>query len=426
MSSDPLRAAERLLAEADDELNRSRDPARLLDQARSESDEAVRLAPADPAALRVRAVVLLKRASAKAVFGRNAPENWDAAIAAFDVAIGRSPGDLPLLLDRSHTWAMRAQCESDCFRDPMPDCARAIADAEKALEIEPDSAIARCRRADAHHVRAERMAWLKEDAFADAVRAITDYDDAIARGFRNVESLLNRAWAHRVHGIALERRDQDPVPAYDRALADIDEAIRMAPDRAPAYGQRATLLQHKGSALAARGGDPFPLWEEAIANLGETVTRSGRDDPRAFVWRANLRIGIAVRESMMGRTPMGQLLKALADCGEALDLNRDLIEAYEVRGGIWKLKAEYERQSGVDPKPSFQRAIADAQAALDRGSRRWSTFMVLGDALEGLGRRREAARAHQVVLRTGDLDPQARAYLEARIRNLLADGEGDA
>jgi len=429
-ASDPLaellRSAAAHFSAAEDELRNSRDPEREFRLALDDYNEALLQSPSHPAALRGRAVTLVKRAGGDLFFRRDTLERWDSGITALDAELDRDPAQLELLLYRAEARTCRARCELDHEHDPTPDAQKGIADGAAAVKLDGTCGEAYLRRGEARLVVAEFMARRQQhDALGQSELAVADFVEAERRGYRELDLYLHRAMAHRCHGVAREIREENPIASFDKAIAVLSEAIRLDPTRPATYGERAIIQEFKAKALLRQRVDPFPAWSDAIADYSENIRRAP-SDVQAYVHRATARVYFSQLLAAIGRNPLPELANAIDDCDEALRLHPDFGLAYSVRAGTFKLQGDIEAQVGQNPRTSYERALKEAEIALLRGVRTWSVLMTRAQSLQILEKRPEAARAYEELSKVPGLSPEVLLYIKEQIKRLFDDEQDPA
>src|SRR6266851_858864 len=272
---------------------------RRYDLAKSDCDEALKIAPQDSDNFRCRAKVY----AAKAEFDR--------AITELNEAIHLFPKDTIALSMRAGAYSSKGEF------------GRAIADLDHAIQIDPDYAGAIWLRGTIFDSRREHAR-----AVADFDRAITIYDEWIklyALPVIRADFLMQRGNVYNAKGdrdraIADYNRTIQINPNYpadfynrgnaynakgdrDRAIADYDQAIRLDPNNASTFNNR-------GNAHNARGDR-----DRAIADYDQAI-RLDPSNANAFNNRGN------------AYNAKGDRDRAIADLERAIQINPNHAAAF--------------------------------------------------------------------------------------------------
>jgi tetratricopeptide (TPR) repeat protein len=219
---------------------------------------------------------------------------------------------------------------------------RAIADFDKVLSLEPANADAFIRRGEAYS-------------------QVGDFGHALADLNRAVELDPAYPTAYGARALANERYGNSAA-----ALRDFDAAVRLSPRDAGALRNRGALyaklgqhdraIQDFDTVVAVAPNDPIAFFDRGYAHFGKRQYGLAVIDYGTAI-ALDPMLGPAYLNRCLALTVQGhELVKALADCDQALKLLPVSIVARETRGFIFlKLgdpaiaQAEYEAALRLDP-----------------------------------------------------------------------------
>ncbi len=217
----------------------ARAAAGVRDQAIADLSEAIRLDPADTAALSGRANVRLARGQT------------DAAISDLTAALKVAPRNATLLTARGHAHLVKGNADS------------AIDDFTQAIGINPSSASAFNNRG---------LAWRKK---GDSANAIADYTSAVMLNPIYALAYNNRGYAHEAKGARAE------------AIADFTRALQLDPSLTGAAAGLKRLKADGNQIGAARGivEEGRKLVEANCARCHAVATSGASPNPKAPEFR---------------------------------------------------------------------------------------------------------------------------------------------
>lgn len=285
--------------------------------------EAIKLAPEDASAYEDRGNAYYSQ------------RDYDRALADFSEAIKRNPQLASPYARRGLTYRAKG------------DYSRSIADLSEAIARDAGYVFAYERRCDAYYSKQNLDA------------AISDCDQAIrldpSSGFAYTVRALARA----------NKRD------YEGAIADSNEAIRVDPNSGAGYNSRGVTNRLKGDYAAAIADFSeairlTPRFAAAFANRGVTWRERG-DDAQAlsdFTRAIEINPRYFQAYNLRGRilASRGENISAVADFNNAIRLNPGFVAAYDNRGIAYVALsrtqdaiADFQKAQSIDPSDRVSR-----------------------------------------------------------------------
>lgn len=255
--------------------------------------------------------------------------------------------------------------------DRIPDKARRE-ELTRALE-------ARLKQPALAHLRAALGGTIESPAYAEGLIALYEdrHEEALAKARQAFEEAPWLYEAKKLEGDVLfaigSRHGHDA--AFDhRAMTawfqQAAEAYRIAADLGrsdPAVHDAACALWTQVMNGAFEHGDPVrPSFEEAIAACGRAIAASP-GSPSGYVklaWAHNCFAWRVATGAVPGEDPEAAIAEAIARAEEAARRSPEDLLARYVVGALWRTRALYASNRGLDVAPAVDHAIAGYQAVL--------------------------------------------------------------
>jgi tetratricopeptide (TPR) repeat protein len=381
------------------------EPARTLDLALQEAQEAVKLKPSESDSHWLLGKVFFER------------DEWALAVQALEQAVRLAPDDADLHLELARAYEKSGAT------------GQAQSEREQALALRQVAPTPTAQDA------AEAHAGLGTAHFD-----LEQYDQAIAAYRQAVEAAPDESYYHRVLGNALFWAGQE-----EEALAEYERAVQLAPNDSLARGVAGSLYQKLG-----RTDDAIAEYEAIVRYdpcdadtyffLASLYDQAGRaDDAEAafrrvvaiepgniVAWRA---LGLAAEsrdDYAAAATIYDQAIKSATPNADDAALRNGLANSYYFLGEYDKAAAEYEATVRLAPDEAmYQAGLGDVYAKLERPDDAIAAYqqaitlnpdesryhLSLGLVYEVQGRWDEAAAAYEAALALDD--PLAPAALGA-------------
>jgi predicted Ser/Thr protein kinase len=346
------------------------------------------------------------------------------AVAACDSALRSEPGYVPALARKAEALTLLAGFELDHGADPEPRLRAAEAAAREAIRLRGEQAEPYRALAGVWSLRGRGLRMHGGDVRQALAPAIASFDQALARDPNDWQSLAalgsaldQRGMQEYEHGLeatksftaaaealqrssALEPRlyttyyslgrtygdwgdylvgtGKDPTPLQERAIAAYRKAIAIKPDYAQAYNSLGGVFNMRAS-QPRQGAVPAALLADAAAALGKAIEiQPGYANPRFNLGLTYREMGHIDEES--GRDPWPHLELAIAAFQEGLRLNPKIFFAYLEMGRIYVYAGEYDLRHHRSPEAAARQAVRLADRSL---SMQPDDFMALKTRGEG-------------------------------------------
>jgi len=286
-----------------------------------------------------------------------------------------------------HAWD-RAPLEHDT-RERLGDAVRCFT---QAITIGDDLPRAHVHRGVVLCLWAEQ-----EDTFDGAwqeayERGIEDFSRGLEWPTSEASARFDRAQALFDLAEVQARRGEDPSQATARATEDIDRLLRVAPNDDGARALRARIDWKR--AAAAEGPERVDLRRKALERVREAI-RVRPDRAWYHVMAGGILLDLAMIEEIEGDDAMAGYRAAVAELGEAARGDPKSEQAFLRRGNAWLQIGRMEAARGADPRPSWEKAIADERAAIAIDTYAGEPHGILAGVLTEMGRLEEAVREYE-------------------------------
>ena len=257
-------AHEALLLEARASLARRRgeDGAPLEAKALELVRKGLELEPANRWARGVQGWVYYARAFRKLNEGREAREDFDAAITNFQALVSQADAPAYARLNLADSYFGRAACELIENKDPSAFLKQGIEVAANGLRLEPGNSSLLASMGNLYCILGRHRAAHGGEAIPAFEHSISSYVDA-AKKSSNPESFRNLALVQTDLGDALLAKGGDAESVYRKALVSADRAISLNPNCG--LPQLVKGIAYLGLARTARveGEDPSSALKQA-------------------------------------------------------------------------------------------------------------------------------------------------------------------
>ncbi|MBI2933392.1 MAG: protein kinase [Planctomycetes bacterium] len=390
--------------------------ANRLDEAASDADRAIAIAPAETEAHLIRGKILLRRhqdsqglippvdplypmpereglrRDALASFARAA--SWDFAQAAAAAYEGRPAEESLTRCLQSRPQDADAYALRALVRVQADDPPAALHDLDQAIRIRPSFAAAHVGRAVVRLIDSPRRPEHLRAALADLDRASQIAPDcAVAHAHR--ASLL----------LALAKLgDGDPAQQCRAAIAAAGRAFELRPDHIRARWQRGVGHLTLANLLPAGTDEARREFELAAVDF-DALRESGLEPAEILILRGTVYAGLGRWMELSGKNPAPMAGAAHADFSAALEIQPDSIEALVGRASAGRMLARRE----VEPEGRLRAALSDLDRLIALAPRHMRGRHERGLVREELAR--WAGGAEAPILREGAIEDLDEALL---------------
>jgi len=241
----------------------------------------------------------------------------------------------------------------------------ALTQARAARERVPSLYEAGLLAADVHAVRSREQQETGDEA--GSARSVDEAESAyreVAEYARSeplaLEGLCQSA-LQRMEGVVWKRGDL--VPLHAAARQTCERALLADPDRAEVHAKLANIDRYLGNHLLLAGREPFAALEAAAAHARTAVTL----DPRNRRAWGNLGVIYRLRaqyEQDHGLDPAGSMKQAFEGLQKGVELSGGHAGAYNDLGNAYLTRSG--APTTTDPRPDIEQAVAHYTKALER------------------------------------------------------------
>jgi tetratricopeptide (TPR) repeat protein len=152
-------------------------------------------------------------------------------------------------------------------------------------------------------------------------------------------------------------------------IEDARRVIRNQPENADAYYYLGISLSMKGTVERGRTRDPQASFQGAIEAFTKGLGFRGKSDrKKGLTGRAICYGNLGAFESERGMDPGPSFRKAIEDCNAILAADPDDAPAFSLRGNVYRGIGDFETRAGRDPREAYREAIESLGEALKRDS----------------------------------------------------------
>lgn len=352
-------------------------PERVIEEAITRAEEAVRASPEDPmasyllgAAWRTQILYFLNR-------GVDSGAPIERAVAAYEKAIALDPTFLWAHNELCWSYAVRAQSESHRGADPSASVQKAVERCDLASAIDPSFTLVHGNKALAHYYLARHLADAGRSPEAAVNAALDTIAAAKAKSPESTHASNMAGWIYLVK--ASHESDAGRDPGATLALADgsAKDLEKHAQGSVAVHELRGMLALVKALHLLRRGEDPRLVLGDARVALQRIVFEVPWDiDYR--ILRAQAEI-LGARWALREGEPEGPLLD---DAGKPLagaaDRERARPQLYQTLAEIHELRASFRVSGGKGAGDEIAAGLEMADKALA-----WNPHMATALAVKG-------------------------------------------
>lgn len=241
----------------------------------------------------------------------------------------------------------------------------ALAQADAARERAPSLYEASLLQADVHAVRSREQQETGDEAgSAKSVDEAESAYQAVAEYARSeplaLEGLCQTA-LQRMEGVVWKRGDL--LPLHEAARKTCQRALLADPDRAEVHAKLANIDRYLGNHLLLAGREPFAALDSAAAHARTAVTL----DPKNRRAWGNLGVIFRLRaqyEQDHGLDPSASMKQAFAGLQKGVELSGGDAGAYNDLGNAYLTRSG--APTTPDPRPDIDQAVAHYDKALER------------------------------------------------------------
>ena len=286
-----------------------------------------------------------------------------------------------------------ARLAGDAYRQMAAD-RRERGDPAAALALAVQGAEAYRRAAEIG--RSDELTWLGECGRAaqitildvDAGRplgehftaAIAACDQALRVDPDSVQALVEKAFVYRRQGWDQSKQGIDPRPTLARAIETAEQALRLDPQSHLAYYALGATYQTQAERWERRRGiDPRPSLSRAIENLEKGIAIRATSSGLADLCGAHNQLGD--HEWRHGGDPQPHWDRVALACRRASSLDPRFANPYNMLGGMFMVRAQWELGRGADPRPSVESAVEALRKSIELKPSLGLSYGNLGSAL---------------------------------------------
>jgi serine/threonine protein kinase/Flp pilus assembly protein TadD len=307
------------------------------------------------------------------------------AIQAFGICLQLDPGNGAAFINRSNAYSCLAQEEA--LRgggDPEAGHRQAIEDATRAVEVEPFPALAYLCLGNGLFGLGQIRAARGENPREEYRKAIAEYAKALENDPKLAIALRNRGGARATLGEVLRKAGEDSRTLFREAIQDFTQSYTMDP--APGVlSERALAYSKLGNALYAIDRDPFPAYRQAVADCTEAL-RLNPQDAEVYDLRGVVYLDMGTAEEARGKEPWESLQHSVRDFVAALRIDPHSALTHNNLGHTHAVLGRALFDRGKDSRDAYGKAVQSFSRALEEDpdlhfpwNNRANAYRILGE-----------------------------------------------
>jgi eukaryotic-like serine/threonine-protein kinase len=338
-------------------------------------------------------------------------KRWDAAIEHADAAEGKAGWFYEALRLKG---AVYSEIAKDAMKGPKADVEKAKNNYQKAIESYQE-AIRRGPSDQDNYLSLTHafyeMAIIKEKSNEDFTPEVKNIVENCRKALLTDPEKIDGAYSQLIAIKFLQvryarRTQQDPGPFYEEILGYLDE-IRNKGKNAPKWEQSRNEIevQQINDLLASGKGI---ISAQSLVTLNQVIEQNKgaeKKDAKTYCALAKAYLARARQKITQNQDPLNDLQLAQQGCEDAMQL-ADETTAYQIRGDVQILLAEYQESKGENNITSLERALSDYYQVVKNNPQSLDGSRRLADTYNHLARQR--SELHQEA--TGYFDKALAAY----------------